>query len=123
MIKVWHPYTAWECFTHGMWDICGGVERRRLLKRAIAFTGDADLYGSWMMRVIHEWPTSCEHHLTDTGSNRRAYIGHAAACMAIQCPEDITRKAWGYLSDRQQDEANHKADLAIEAWERVYASR
>ena len=119
MNKIWHPYTDWECFKHGMWNICESKERTRLLRAAIDFTGNAELYGAWMLRVIKEWHRSCEHHLSDSGSNRRAYIGHAAACMAIKCPEDITRKAWGYLSQGQQDEANFKADQAIEAWEKA----
>ncbi|MGZ3694115.1 MAG: hypothetical protein ACXWQO_07935 [Bdellovibrionota bacterium] len=123
MQKVWHPYTAWECFTLGMWNFAESKDRNALLREAIKFTGNAELYGSWMMKVIVAWPVSCEHHLTDDSSNRRAYIGHAAACLAIQCPEDITRKAWGFLSRYQQDEANHKADLAIAEWERIYERR
>lgn len=123
LTRVWHPYTAWECFRAGMWGFAEAQERRALLRTAVEFTGDAKLYGSWMRKVIKAWPVSCEHHLTDTGSNRRAYVGHAAACLAIKCPEDITRKAWGYLSQQQQDEANHQADLAIEEWERGYERR
>jgi hypothetical protein len=106
-----------------MWDIAETGRRKLLLIDAVHFTGNAELYGKWMLRVVAEWKKSCEHHLSDTGSNRRAYIGHAAACMAIQSPEDITRKAWGCLTKRQQDEANHQADLAIEAWERANGHR
>lgn len=123
MNRVWHPYTAWECYRNGMWDIVDSKSRSKMLKAAFNFTGDAELYGSWMMRVIKDWPITCEHHLTDTSSNRRAFIGHAATNLAIKVPEDITRKAWGYLSKKQQDDANYKADLAIEAWERMYERR
>jgi hypothetical protein len=100
-----------------MWRIAKPSSRRRLLKQAIEFTGNAKLYGSFMRRVIAEWPVACEHHLTDQNINRKAWIGHAAACLAIQCPEDITRQAWGYLSKNQQDDANLEAELAIAAWE------
>jgi hypothetical protein len=36
--------------------------------------------------------------------------------MAIKCPEDIVRQAWGYLTPEQQDKANKKAEEAIEIW-------
>jgi len=104
-----------------MWSRLYGEQRKSALNKAIEFTGDASLYGSWMLRVIEAWPISCEHNLTDYGMNRKAWIGHAACCLAISAPEDITRLAWGYLSDRQRSEANHKAEEAIHAWESWYA--
>lgn len=92
-------------------------DRDAFLIKAIEFTGDAELYGHWMLMVIDEWPYSCEHNLTDLSQNRRAWIGHAAVAMAIQCPEDIVRSAWGKLSRLQQAKANAKADEAIRRWE------
>lgn len=94
-----------------------------MLKKSIEFTGNAKLYGSYMRRVIHEWPVTCEHHLTDLNSNRKAFIGHAAACLALGAPEDITRQAWGYLSQQQQDDANLEAERAINSWEAEYARK
>lgn len=116
MKKIWHPYTSWEDWQNGMWRFVGGNQRRKYLKSAIEFTGDAKLYGSFMRRVINEWPISCEHHLTDININRKAWLGHAATCLAIQCPEDITRQAWGYLTEQQQDDANAEAQNAINEW-------
>jgi len=87
------------------------------LKKAIEFTGDHILYGSWMIRVAEEWKHSCQHHLTKTDINKKAWIGHAAVAMAIQCPEDIVREAWGYLTEQQQSDANMKAQEAINHWE------
>ena len=120
MNKIWHPYTEWEDWKNGMWRTVTGRDRLRYLKKAIEFTGDSTLYGSYMHRVIVEWPTSCEHHLTDVNQNRKAWIGHAATCLAIKCPEDITRSAWGHLTKRQQDQANAEAQAAIEAWEQFH---
>lgn len=101
-----------------MWRKCSRDEEAEFLRQAIEFTGDAELYGSWMMKVIEAWPISCEQNLTDQGMNRQAWIGHAAVCLAIKCPEYITRMAWWELTDQQRDEANAKADLAIAEWER-----
>jgi hypothetical protein len=100
-----------------MWHKANRTEEIALLPRAIKFTGNAELYGLYMRKVAEEWPFSSEHNLTDLSINRRAWIGHAATCIAIGCPEYITRRAWWELSVKQQDDANHQADLAINEWE------
>lgn len=98
-----------------MW---GSVPKREhYLNLAIAFTGNAELYGECMLHVANEWPHSCEHNLTDRSQNRRAWIGHAACALAFRCPEDIVRQAWSRLTEQQQNEANAKADEAIGYWE------
>jgi hypothetical protein len=100
-----------------MWRNTAKEESEELLKKAIEFTGNAELYGSWMMKVVSSWKYSCEHNMSYRGMNRQAWVGHAATCMAIKCPEHITRLAWHHLTQEQQDEANAKADEAILYWE------
>jgi len=89
-------------------------------QKAIEFTGDHRLYGHYMRRVIKEWPISCEDALTDPFINQKAWIGHAACALALRCPEDIVRKAWGKLTDEQQYLANQEASAAIQAWKDDY---
>ena len=116
--EVWHPWWAWEEIDHNMW---GNVCRRKTwLQIAVAFTGDAELYGHWMRKVVDCWPKSCDHNLTKPG-DKRPWIGHAAVALAIGCPEDIVRQAWGLLSEQQQIEANAKAAEAIEYWREKHA--
>lgn len=91
--------------------------REEALQKAIEFTGNAQLYGEYMLRVAREWKYSCEHNLSCETQNRKAWIGHAACAMAMLCPEDIVREAWGHLSETQQKEANHVAEIAIKYWE------
>lgn len=91
-----------------------------MLAKAIEFTGDHKLYGSYMQRVVKEWPVSCENALTDYNMNRKAWIGHAACALALNCPEHITRKAWKELTNEQQYLANEEASRAIRAWENDY---
>lgn len=117
MKRIWHHYRDWEEIDAGMWTMVSGAERRKLLPKAIKFTGDANIYGAAMLRVLKEWPKSCEHNLTDLSQNRKAWIGHAAACLEIGCPESVTREAWGHLSDEQRDAANARAAAAILEWE------
>ena len=118
--RVYHHYLKWEDYQNGMWGSKYGNERNLLLRKAIKFTGNAKLYGEYMMRVIKEWPITCEHNLSNRSINRQAFIGHCACCLAIGCPEDITRLAWHYLTQEQQDEANAMADEAILTWEQNY---
>ena len=116
MIKKYHHYEVWEDYMHGMYKKLYGKERNIMLNKAITFTGNAKLYGEWMLRVVDQWPNSCEQNLTDIHVNQQAWIGHAACCMALECPEDLTRIAWGCLSKQQQEEANDQADIAIRVW-------
>lgn len=116
--RIYHPYDAWEETYSNMW---GNVKNKdSYLQVAIEFTGNAKLYGQNMLRVQNEWKKSCEHNLTNTTQNRRAWIGHAACALAFGCPENIVREAWAYLSEDQQKEANDVADIAIKEWERAY---
>ena len=121
--RIWHHYLDWEDFKAGMWDVLPREQRDNFLSKAITFTGDHKLYGYYMLKVLEEWPIACEHNLSDTGQNRQAWIGHAAACLAIKCPEDITRAAWGELTEEQRDLANGEADKAIAIWETKYANK
>lgn len=123
MKRIWHHYENWEDYQAGMWRHVGGSERTEMLRKAIEFTGDAVLYGSYMRRVLAEWPIACEHNLTDTGQNRKAWIGHAATCLATDIPEDITRAAWGRLTKQQQDDANAQAQQTIEEWETQHEAK
>jgi hypothetical protein len=101
-----------------MW---GAVKNKKTsMDLAFDFTGDSILYGSYMRRVIKEWPISCENALTDYFLNRKAWLGHAAVALALEIPEDITRAAWAKLTHEQQLLANKEASRAIQAWEHTY---
>lgn len=111
--EVWLPYWKWEEVGHNMWGTAS--HRRTWVEIAVTFTGNADLYGEWMRRVIQEWPNSCAHNLSKPG-DKRPWIGHAAVALAIGCPEDIVREAWAFLTPEQQDRANAQAEAAIREW-------
>ncbi len=120
MKQVYHHYSKWEDFKNGMWNKVSQQEEDEMLKIAIDFTGDYKLYGKAMLRVIKEWPLTCEHNLTDNAINQRAFIGHCAVCLELGIPEYITRMAWHHLSQEQQDLANNEATVAITQWKKEY---
>jgi len=117
--RVYHPVSAWEEVLFNMWG--EATCNKTAMEQAIGLTSDHKEYGGYMMRVVKEWPVSCENALTDNSLNKRAWVGHAACALAINCPEDITRKAWGFLTDGQQLLANKAADRAICWWSLNYA--
>jgi hypothetical protein len=118
LTRVYHPVSKWEEIAFNMW---GDVDdNRAALESAVSFTGNHRLYGSYMFRVIEEWPVSCENALTDPVLNKKAWVGHAAVALALQIPEDITRKAWGLLSHEQRILANKEAARAVRKWEDAY---
>jgi hypothetical protein len=117
--RVYRPVGEWEEIAHNMWG--EATDRRTSLEQAISLTGDHKRYGEYMMRVVNEWPVSCENALTDNSLNQKAWVGHAAVALAINCPEDITRIAWGYLTDEQRLLANKAAERAIHVWAVRYA--
>lgn len=109
MLRIYHHHEKWEDL--GMW-----FKKPFDLQKSIEFTANTDLYGDFMFKVICEYPNTCEHNLT-ANINQKAWLGHAAAYMAVGSPESITRQAWGYLTTEQQDAANSKAQECIEIWE------
>ena len=116
--EVWHPFWDLEEVRHNMW---GNVSHRSTwLQIAATFTGNPELYGEWMFKVVEAWPKSCEHNLTKPG-DKRPWMGHAAVALAVQCPEDIVREAWGLLNQDQQRKANDKAKQAIDSWRARHA--
>lgn len=113
--QIYHPYWKWEEVKANMWgSVCN---RDSFLQKAIKFTGDHFLYGSWMKQVVEKWKFSCEHNLSQVSQNRQAWLGHAACAMSFQCPEDIVREAWWHLTDEQRTLANAQADKYIRQWE------
>lgn len=114
--QIFVPYTEWEDWLNGMWR--RGDES--LLQPAIEFTGDWVKYGDAMGEVIEAWPKTVLNSFTNASINRRAFLGHCAACFKLQIPESITRQAWGLLTDQQRFDADAIAEKHIKHWEYEY---
>jgi len=122
--RVYIPYWEWEDWKEGMWrKINDKEEENILLQKAIEFTGDWVKYGTAMQKVVTLWPNTMLNTLTNVSANRRAFLGHCAVQMEINCPEYITRLAWKELTDKQREEADEIAQLTIDEWIEEYARK
>jgi len=81
---------------------------------------DTELLYLYMKLVARLWPVAAEANLTNTGRNRQAWLGQAAANMYCMAPEGSTKEAWRLLTEEQQDKANMVADRVIAEWEHDY---
>lgn len=70
-----------------------------------------------MRRVVESWPVSTSQNLSNTGCNRRAWLGQACCCLECGSTDIETCLAWRSLSSIQQDAANALAELVIAEWE------
>ncbi len=120
MKQIYVPYWEWEDWKNGMWRKLPKSEEPAMLKTAIEFTGDWKRYGAAMSEVIVVWPRTMLNTLTNVSVNRRAFLGHCAAQYKINCPEYITRQAWGLLTEQQRREADAVAEKNIKQYERKH---
>lgn len=120
--RVYYHYRELEEHAHGMWRKAPTEEHGAYIAAAAALMADAPAFLDAMRRASREWPKSMEAAMTTDSLNQRAYMGHAGCCIALGCPEYLTRLAWHTLTQEQQDEANRMADIAIAEYEVAVAA-
>ena len=122
MNRIFHTWDKWECYPAGFYEdhAPNGVQKSDAESAYAEFLRDTPRFAAALERVLSEWPNSCENALTDYSINRKAWVGHAAVALAHGIPEDITRLAWGKLTDEQRLLANKEAERAIQHWEYHY---
>ena len=114
--RFWCVYTDLEEYKAGMWSLVGSEDAKvRLIVEAVALLRSPE-FSDAIARVMNEWPVSCRAEFTSPG-NHIAWIGQAACCLARGVPEDLTRRAWWKLTDKQRAGANRIAGNALASWE------
>lgn len=121
--RVYRPFSEWEETYAGMWMRPTGEERAQHIEKCALFMADTDAFRAAMLRAIDEWPNSCEVAFTSTASNRQAWLGHAACCIAIGCPEEPTRAAWWKLTQEAREAGDAAAAEVILIWEERYRAK
>jgi hypothetical protein len=123
MIKrKYYPYWEWEEYYCGMWRDVNKTEKDEFISCAVEFMNNTTNFGNYMLQTVDQWPISSAQNLSNTGMNRRAWLGQAACCVAFNCPESAVRQAWNMLDAQKQTAANTEADIAIMYWEENYAT-
>lgn len=118
MKQIYTPWYLWEDYHAGMWRKVS--DQDLWTERAIIFTGNTELYGFNMQIVVNEWPFAMLNNLSNPSVNKRAFLGHCAACYGANVPESITRSAWRLLTDRQRDDADFIAQKIVNEWRKKY---
>ena len=123
MKRIWIHFQEWEEITAGMWNDKADISNQAMQSKVFDFMNDVEAFKAAMFRVASEWEKSCLHNLTALEQNRLAWIGHAACALILGCPEHITRKAWGTMSQEKQDAGNASATEAVQWWESNHAKK
>jgi hypothetical protein len=118
MERVYHTWDKWECYPAGFYepkpprkdmtiDQCKQAYAD-FLRNSLGFLNSA-------LRVVDEWPYSCEHYLTNERMNRVAWMGQAAMCLETGVSKFF---CGGYflLTEAEQKEADETALIAINQW-------
>lgn len=121
--RVYHPYTKWEDFQQGMYEMVCFIDEQRMIHDCEQTLKCPEWLLECMLFVSHNWQYAAENHLTNLHRNRQAWLGQAACCFIHGAPEYITKKAWGNLTDKQQKTANDVADQVIKDWQSKYLAR
>ena len=109
-------FTDWEDYQNGMYS--GSLENiDLLLPKAVELLSNHDFFYKNALKMMLEWVVCVDYNLTNTSSNRRAWIGQATCSYVYKVPEVITRIAWSELNDIQQNKANFAANKIIKIYE------
>jgi len=117
MNRIYHTWDKWECFPAGFY---GDAPPRGMTKEEAEATyatllRDVPAFRDALQRVIHEWPRSCEHYLSNERMNRIAWLGQSALCLARQIPAAF-RGGFNLLTSQEQAQANCLALEALNGW-------
>lgn len=120
MEQYFEHYEKWEDYINGMYNIPKAEDQEGFCLLALKLLSDKHLFLIACKDVLNTWKISSKVNLTNTGCNRRAWLGQASCCIKYNVPEMCTRMAWGRLTEQQQFEANIIAEMVINSFENNY---
>jgi hypothetical protein len=116
MQRIFHHYEKWEDHKCGFYNSYPTNQKEELIQKVIDMFNDEQSTTLYMNRVIGEWKFSCEHNLSNDSLNKIAYIGQGACCLYGNVPSDVTKEAWGRLSEEVQNRSNNIAKEVLNKW-------
>lgn len=115
--RIFHEWSDWECYPAGFYSDKppAGMTVEQCEEAYREFLADIPRFCAAMMRVMTEWPNSCEHYLTNERMNRIAWLGQSSVCIDSGIP---SRFCGGYnlLTDQQKEDADAVALFVLNEW-------
>lgn len=121
--QVFHPFNIWEDWKEGMYKATCFMDDTQMVHDCYLLLSCPEYFHECASFIIHNWPKSTEHNLTNRARNRQAWLGQASCCFAHGAPEYLTKQAWGLLTEKQQKIANAVADDWIAHFEKRYLEK
>ena len=114
--RIYHTWDKWECYPAGFYETkFKDFEDEECKKMYCEFLASEERFEAALIRVLAEWKNSCEHYLTNDSMNRVAWLGQAAACIALGLPSKY-RSGYFMLTHAQRDAANALALRYLNKW-------
>ena len=117
MIRIFHPYTEWEDFKHGLYRLPSCQDSPHQVELSKILLSTPTEFYNVALAMIQGWKVSADVNLSNRSRNRQAWIGQASCCFNHKSSEQQTKDAWWMLTEEQRMEANKIADEIIEIWE------
>ena len=117
MKQIYFPYTEWEDYLNGMYELNKDTDDEYLISKAIDLLSNQDLFFNTALEVMKNWVKSADVNLSNKNSNRRSWIGQSACFYAEKVPELLTREAWARMTPEYRNDANKTAEKIIRIYE------
>lgn len=113
------PYYLWESFQNGMYKTYSEIDNYDLhFNNSILLLSNQEMFYETGIRLLNEWPISCDNFLNNSNINKIAFIGQACCCLKFGCPEIIVKEAWKIIDSETRNEANKTASIILKTYER-----
>lgn len=118
MKRIYHTWNEWECYPAGFYESSArdkGYTDTECRTMYADFLRDIPRFREALEEVLHEWPNSCEHYLTNDRMNRIAWLGQASMCYATGIPSTYCN-GFSLLTKEEQHRANLAAFEYLNRW-------
>lgn len=117
MKRIYHTWEKWECYPAGFYndDPPKGMTSQEATEAYMYFLRDLPRFERALIRVLDEWPRSCEHSLSNERMNRIAWLGQASMCVEAGVPACF-RGGFNLLSKDEQAAADAMALKYLNIW-------
>ena len=117
MKRIYHTWDKWECYPCGFYSSKppDGMTASQCQAAYTDFLRDLPRFERALVRVLAEWPRSCEHYLSNVNMNRIAWLGQAAMCVDSGIPRQF-RGGFNRLGDDEKEAANRMALKYLNLW-------